>query len=203
MNQPQPSKPVAPAPESNLKWLLIVLAIVIIGGGLYYYFGIYKGSKTTVTASPSPTKSITASPSAKTSASPTSSPSKSSSSDLTYTNTKYGFTLTFPATWEGYKMKEANIAGAEITYYINVPTTDKNATGDSTADAGFYSPFAISVYTLSQWNDVEASDGPHDTLITKNSQYAFGWSHANGNPPSDFNLDNDTAGIIASFKLSQ
>lgn len=56
-------------PKSNLKWLLIVLIIVIIGGGLYYYFGIFKGGKTTVIASPTPTAAIspTASSSTKTS----------------------------------------------------------------------------------------------------------------------------------------
>ena len=184
-------------PKSNLKWLLIVLAIVIIGGGLYYYFGIYKGSKTTVTASPTPTKSTVASPSAKNS--PTSSPTKSPS-DLTYTNTKYGFTLTFPATWEGYKMKEANLDGAVITYYVNMPTKD-NTEEDSTQFASYFSPFAITVYTLDQWNTLEGSEGPHDTLITKSATYAFGWSHANGIPPSDWTKDSDIAGVIASFKL--
>lgn len=60
MNQPQPT----PKSKSYLKWLLIVLAVVIVGSGLYYYFGIYKGSKTTVTTSPTPTKSTAITPSA-------------------------------------------------------------------------------------------------------------------------------------------
>jgi len=46
-------------PKSNLKWLLIVLAVVIIGGGLYCYFGIYKGNQTIVANSPTPTNSVT------------------------------------------------------------------------------------------------------------------------------------------------
>jgi len=56
-------------PKSNLKWLLIALAIVIVGGGLYYYFGIFKGSKTTVTTSPTPGTSV--SPSSNTTKSST------------------------------------------------------------------------------------------------------------------------------------
>lgn len=124
------------------------------------------------------------------------------STDLTYTNTAtYGFTLTFPAAWKGYKFKEAAISGSTMTHYVEIPTTDAAATGDSTADAGYYSPFAISVYTLAQWATVEASEGPKDTLITKNATYAFAWSHANGVPPTDFTKDSDIAGIIASFKL--
>ena len=128
----------------------------------------------------------------------------STSTDLTYTNTDYGFTLTFPAAWKGYKFKEASLEGITMTYYVEVPTTDKNATGDSTADAGYYSPFAIGVYTLAQWAVVEASEGPHDTLITKNDQYAFGWSQANGVPPSDFTqaMRDQIKTIIDSFKLS-
>jgi len=127
--------------------------------------------------------------------------STTTSTDLTYTNSTYGLTMTFPAAWKGYKFKEANLEGATITYYVEVPTTDKSATGDSTADAGYYSPFAISVYTLDQWNTVEASEGPKDTLITKNDQYAFGWSQANGVPPSDFTMSKDIQTIIDSFKL--
>ncbi len=125
------------------------------------------------------------------------------STDLTYTNSTYGFTLTFPAAWKGYKFKEANLSGITMTYYVEIPTTDKNATGDSTADKGYYSPFAISVYTLDQWATVEASEGPKDTLITKNTKYAFGWSQANGVPPTDFTtaMSNEIKTIIASFKL--
>ncbi|OGD57129.1 hypothetical protein A2V71_01695 [Candidatus Berkelbacteria bacterium RBG_13_40_8] len=125
------------------------------------------------------------------------------SADLTYTNSTYGFTMTFPADWKGYKFKEATLEGITQTYYVEIPTTDKNATGDSTADKGYYSPFAISVYTLDQWAEVEASDGPKDTLITKDAKYAFGWSQANGVPPTDFTtaMSNEIKTIIASFKL--
>jgi len=128
----------------------------------------------------------------------------STSTDLTYTNPDYGFTLTFPAAWKGYKFKEASLDGITMTYYVEVPTTDANATGDSTADAGYYSPFAIGVYTLAQWDVVAASEGPHDTLITKNDTYAFGWSQANGVPPSDFTkaMQDQIKTIIDSFKLT-
>lgn len=133
----------------------------------------------------------------------TASTTTTTTTDLTYTNSTYGFTMTFPAAWKGYKFKEANISGATMTYYVEIPSTDASATGDSTADKGYYSPFAISVYTLDEWATVEASEGPKDTLITKNTKYAFGWSQANGVPPTDFTtaMQNEIKTIIASFKL--
>ncbi|MEI6039801.1 MAG: PsbP-related protein [Candidatus Berkelbacteria bacterium] len=118
-----------------------------------------------------------------------------------YTNSKYGFSLTFPKSWEKYKIKEANIEGATATYYVNVPTKFPSSTdGNSTDLKDYYSPFALSVYTLAQWKDVVKSDGPQDSLITKNDKYVFTWTHAQW-APEDFKLDSDIAGIIASFKL--
>lgn len=197
MNQPQPK---TPAPKSNLKWLWIALVIVVVAGALYYYFVIVKGSKTAVTTSPTPTvaTSILISPLTP---SPVPSPSPTAT-NLTYTNSQYGFSLVFPATWADFKMKEAHLSGETATFYINLPTKE-NTQEDVTQYAGYFSPFAIGVYTLAQWAAVEASEGPHDTLIIKNSTYAFGWSHANGIPPDDYKLDDDVAGIIASFKLTQ
>lgn len=133
----------------------------------------------------------------------TSTTTTTTSTDLTYTNPTYGFTMTFPAAWKGYKFKETELSGATMTYYIEVPSTDSSATGDSTSDKGYYSPFAISVYTLDQWATAEAGEGPKDTLITKGTKYAFGWGQANGVPPSDFTtaMSNEVKTIIASFKL--
>lgn len=134
----------------------------------------------------------------------TSTSSASTGAPLTYTNEPYKFTLTFPATWVGYKMKPVEFSDSLKTYYINVLTTDKNFTGDSTASAGFFSPFAITVYTLDQWAKIAASEGPKDTLIAKTAKNAFGWSHANGTPPADFGAkEADIAGIIASFKTTE
>ena len=193
MNQPPPIN----RPQIIAPWLLVVLIIVVLAGGGYFVWYFWNKSQTkiispptTTTTTPSPTTTTT--PSASTSTTTT---------DQTYTNSPYGFTLTFPASWKGYKMKEANFPDSVITYYINIPTTDTSATSDETAEAGYYSPFAITVYTLDQWIQVESSDGPKDTLITKNDQYAFGWSQANGVPPADFTDSEDIKTIIASFKL--
>lgn len=122
--------------------------------------------------------------------------------DLTYTNPAYGFTLTFPATWKGYKIKEAVFEGSSQAYYISIPTTDSSFKGDTTADAGYYSPFVISVYTLDQWQTAQAAEGPKDTLIKQNDKYVFAWSQANGMQPSDWTKSADVKTIIASLKLN-
>lgn len=187
MNQPQPMAPQ----EGTSKWLWIVLVIVIFIVAGYFGWNWYSTNKT---------KSSTATTTPTTTPTTTKTTETTTTGNLTYTNDKYGFTLTFPATWKGYKFKEANIAGAIVTYYVEVPTTDKTFTGDSLQDAGYYSPFVITVMTLAQ-RDALNPEGPNDQLITKNSQYAFGWSQANGTPPSDWTKDADINTIIASFKL--
>lgn len=121
---------------------------------------------------------------------------------LTYTNAQYGFNLTFPSTWKGYKMKEATIEGITATYYINIPTTDTSFQGDTSSDAGYFAPFAISVYTLDQWTAAQAAEGPNDTLIVKGDTYVFAWSQANGIPATDFTMSADIKTIIASLKLN-
>lgn len=123
------------------------------------------------------------------------------SNDLTYTNSDYGFTMTFPASWQGYKMKAVDMTGAVKVYYCNFPTSDKSFTADESADAGYFAPFAIGVYTLVQWADIEAAEGPKPTVLAKNSQYVFTGSQANGIPPTDFKGQGDIGDILKSFKL--
>lgn len=125
------------------------------------------------------------------------------SADITCTNDTYGFTYVRPASWGACKVKEAKLTGITDTFYVEIATKDANfAAGDQVQDAGYYSPFAISVYTPAQWAEVEASEGPHDTKITSNNDYVFAWSQANGIPATDFGTKtDDIKTIIASFKL--
>ena len=171
---------------------------VFYGGFATWYY--YAKISDTYANSPTVTAKNTAK---KTTTTDTTTPTKTAS-PLSYTNATYGFSMEFPATWKGYKFKEAKLEGMVMTYYVELPSSDASfAAGDSTADAGYYSPFAISVYTLEQWDEVAGVDGPHDTLITKSDKYAFAWSPSNGVPASDFTeqMQKDIAGIIASFKL--
>lgn len=186
MGQAKPNQPAV------TKWLWITLIIVAILSGFFVAWYLLLGpGKTTEVITP------VVAPTTTTKTTTTTTPT-----DLIYTNTTYGFTLTFPATWKGYKMKEISFPGETATYYINMPTTDKSAeVANTTYDAGYFAPFAISVYTLDQWVTVEAAEGSKDTLIIKNDTYAFAWSQSNGTAPNDWVQGSDIKGIIASFKL--
>jgi len=187
------------------KWLWITLIIVAVLGGFFvaWYLLLGPGKTTEVVTSittPATTTKTTTTTTTPT-ATGTTSTTPTATTDLTYSNTKYGFTLTFPTTWKGYKFKDASFEDSVATYYINVPTTDESMTANSTAEAGYYSPFALSVYTLDQWITAEAAEGSNATLIDKNDTYAFAWSQASGVPPTDWDKAADIKTIIASFKL--
>jgi len=125
------------------------------------------------------------------------------SADTVCTNATYGFSYVRPTSWGACKTKDVPVTGSTMTYYVEIATKDANfATGDEVQDAGYYSPFAISVFTLDQWTAAQAEANPTDTLIIKNGTYAYAWSQANGVPASDFGTkSNDIKTIIASFKL--
>lgn len=188
-----------PQPKHLSPWIAWSLLVLVIGVASFFVWNYYTDATTawdnSVFSSFVPKHKSTSTTTTTTTA------TTPATTNLTYTNSTYGFTLTFPSTWHGYKMKEVVLTGELKTFYIEVPTTDTSATGSSTADAGYFSPFAISVYTPAQWQEVVNAEGPHDTLITQNSNYVFGWSRSNGIPPSDFTMSADIATIIASFKL--
>lgn len=177
-------------------WLVVVLIIVAVGV-IGYLVWFLMGNKT-----PTPTSNITLTPAAtnKISPSPSTTPS-STPNNLIYSNPQYKFSLTFPSTWSEYRIKEANFPDSKATYYVNMPTKDPTLE-DITQFKGYFSPFAISVYTLDQWSEIEKSEGPTGELITKNSTYAFGWSQANGIPPTDWDKGSDIEKIIESLVMT-
>lgn len=176
------------------KWLLGILIAVIVGSTGFFIW------QYSVLFSPQPQliepKTATKKPVSTT----VKKDSTTVDTTLVYKNSKYGFSLTFPKGWEGYKMKEVNVDGT-TTYYVNIPTKDATDALDTTADKGFYAPFAITAYTAKAWAEAQAGGGTQSTEIAKNDKYVFTWSSANGIPPSDFTGKDDIKGIIDSFKL--
>lgn len=187
---------VSEKPGAIAPWLLIVFIIVLFVGGGYIGWYFYSQSKTTTSTSDLVAITPVASSSVTALVAPT-----SATTDLIYTNSTYGFTMTFPASWKGYKMKEVTMDGAAKVYYCNFPTTDATVMADESADAGYFSPFAIGVYTLSQWADIEAAEGPKPSVLAKNDTYVFTASQANGISPADFVERGDIEGIFDSFTL--
>lgn len=88
--------------------------------------------------------------------------------NIVYTNSTYGFTLTFPQTWKDYTAKSRT---------LNWGTSN---TSDS-VDFGFSaqnSLFNISVHSKSQWQKIKSEEGPTPTYLGENNQYIFGYATA-------------------------
>jgi len=121
-----------------------------------------------------------------------------------YTNSEFGFQLTFPADWKGYKLLEKQVEGTTKTWYAELPTTDPVwATATSTSDAGYVSLFAISAFTDAQWTEMMNAGGQTDTEIVKIGNYTFGYSGAQAGA-TDIEAAKSAAikSIIATFKAS-
>ena len=135
----------------------------------------------------------------------TDSPSGSSAQTTTvnpylYTNTTYGFTLSFNSLWEGYQIKETTIAGATKTYYACVPTSDPLYTSaSSTSLAGTVSLFAFSVYTQAQWTVITSEEGPAPSLVGQSGGWYVGYSPAQAYPEDKAPLASDVSDVLVTF----
>lgn len=204
--------------------LLALLAIVISGGLTYWYFTNQANknqdtlksqinnlenaimaqkngtsTSTTTTPTPSPTTTATTTPSTSPSATTTTSPTPATS--VVYTNTKYGFQLTFPSTWAEYKVGEKNQPTYGYIYYFGLPYVESTYLQDPDMPAGSASLFALTVFTKAQWAQVQADGGPFPTVVSETDQYVFAWGQGQAYPTELATFRADMNGIIASFKL--
>lgn len=179
--------------------LIILAAAVIIGGGAVAYFYAkqptffdYMGPQVV-----HKNTNINANSNKNTN-------TASTQSWKTYTNTKYGFQLTFTDPWKGYKVFETTLTDGTIVLYVAVPTTD-TSWEETNIDKGYASLFAISVLTPAQWAQVESSEGPKDAYISKNGDWVFAWSPAQAAPQDLVDKYGTTlkpSDIVATFELS-
>lgn len=87
---------------------------------------------------------------------------------MVYNNSKYGFSLTFPQTWDGYTTKSRKLNWGDSG------TSDSIDFGYSTQT----SLFNISVLTKNQWKQIKSQAGPKPTYLGENDLYVFGYSTA-------------------------
>jgi len=115
------------------------------------------------------------------------------SQNLNYTNDQYGFSLNFPASWDGYKIKQR-----EINWGMPAGTSTSFDFGFDAQD----SIFNISVLTLSQWSQIQAQEGPKPTFLGSNSSYVFVYdlSQYAANDAMSARR-NEVASVVATFKL--
>ena len=90
------------------------------------------------------------------------------SQDIVYTNSTYGFTLTFPKTWVGYTAKNRTLDWGTLG------TSDSIDFGFSATE----SLFNVNVHTKSQWEKIQAAEGPMPVYLGENDNYVFGYDQA-------------------------
>lgn len=184
--------------------LIILAAAVIIGGGAIACFYVmsptswdYMGNRISVHKNSNKNANANTNNNANTN-------TAALSAWKNYTNSKYGFTMTFPDVWKGYRVFESQLADGTISLYVAVPTTDATWKEEN-IDSGYATIFAIGVLTPAQWTDVQAQGGPvEETYLTKNSNYVFTSSSAQAVPTdliSEYNKTLKPADVIDTFKI--
>lgn len=111
---------------------------------------------------------------------PTSTPT--SSDWHTYTNSKFGFQLTFTDQWKGYKVQEHinnPVAGdySIASYGFLMPTPDKEL---GRFDNGYYNMFSLFVFSKDGWQKEINEDGPKPSLLKESQDYIFALSPSQG-----------------------
>ncbi|MCX6809343.1 MAG: hypothetical protein NTZ65_01130 [Candidatus Berkelbacteria bacterium] len=202
--QPQLTDPKV-RPDKIWKALALIIVSGLVFGGIGYWYGTNNPkteSATTTTATVSATavsSAKTATTSAVTSA--TTSATSETASWKNYSNTKYGFSLTFNDNWKNFQVVEAasNSANSVADLYVCVPTTSTTWTDKKT---GMFCPFAITVATLAEKAGLEQQGNLNPTYIAENSSYAFFYFTAQDSPSDGVSVMNDLKNIIATFKAN-
>jgi hypothetical protein len=98
----------------------------------------------------------------------------------TYTNPTYGFSLTIPNSWTGYKVKSVSIEGAVASFSFELPTTDSFYQADmSNSDAGYADVFSVNVMNKTDW---EGDGEAFGSKIAENSSYVFSSGSSQADP---------------------
>ncbi len=122
-------------------------------------------------------------------------------SALEYANTEYGFKLTFPNSWTGYKFYKKVSDDGSITLYAELPTKDAAFPSSSTSDPGYATMFALSVMTQTQWDAVKNSEGIKPNYLGQNNKYVFAWSSAQAAPTDLVSQFKEIKTVIDTFAV--
>ncbi len=154
--------------------IIIILTIILIGIGVYLFS---KGNKSN-NISENPT-SISVQP---------------TTTGEIYTNTEYGFQVTIPNSWKGYKMETLK-SNSETIFSFELPTTDKNQLLNKN---GYYVIHQIVATPIAQWKEEMKNANPNEPdfcpSLGQNKNYEFCDDQSG---PQDFPLDfADSSGYL-------
>lgn len=97
--------------------------------------------------------------------------SEQSSGGAVFTNNRYGFSLTFPETWQTRTVHTDILEFGNYTFYSDL---DSIIFGLPDKKDIFY----IAIFTKEQWKKVTPETGPNPGYLGENNKYVFAW----GNP---------------------
>ncbi len=112
---------------------------------------------------------------------------KQEKSELIYTNKQFGFSITFPESWSGYRYKEA-------TTTVSFGIKDQDIV------------FSVVIYTKIEWADLENEfkvGGPMPEKLQENEKYIYSYTMSQDSTDLVSPLRNDINTILDSFKLAQ
>lgn len=182
---------------------VIVTASVIGGGGWWYMNKKAKDDKVKLQAQIDDlNKQIKELKAASTTSTSATTIPAATTSWKNYTNTKYGFSLTFSDLWKNFEIvsKTTNDPNVLAYLYVCIPTADASWKGEK---AGFYCPFAITVVEKAQKAAFDAAGDPEKpTFVAENASYAFYYSMSQAGPTDGMTARDDVKKIIATFKAS-
>ena len=181
---------------TSLKVVLLVFAIVLVGA-LAYLVWAQNTAPDTPDNSAAVIKKTPTTPST-TSTTPSTTKTDSTDSWKTYTNSDYGFTLTFGDLWKGYKVKATTIDSAStITYHFTIPYPGIEASEIN--DKGYYSILVVSIFTKDEYNKVENKG----LLLGSNDKYVFAYTtQQDASLERLVTLTDDAKNVVATFKLT-
>lgn len=179
---------------TGLKFWLTVFAIVLVVA-LSYLVWVSNTTPDT-TDSSAVTKKTTASTPSTSSTTPSTTKTDNTDSWKTYTNSEYGFTLTFGDLWKGYKVNESTIDSAStITYHFTMPYSGIEAS--ETNDEGFYPILSVNIFTKDEYNKVENKG----LLLGSNNSYVFTYGGSQESVETLKALQADVTNVASTFKL--
>ncbi len=188
---------------------ILALSTAVVFLSLGYWAGTMQGEEDAATEAETSATAVVSS-TATTSASTTAS-TVSTADWKTYTNSEYGFSLTFNDKWKGYEVinRDSFTGSGKAMYDIYMPTTSKVWQSEK---ANYASMFVITIYDRIAYNKLLAevnteSDDPSElsfsTKLAENANYVATVSYGQDYPQDliDAGLDKNSQVIASTFQF--
>ena len=177
----------------SLKVILLIFAIVLVGVLGYLVWDYQTAPDTADYSVPKLTKQTDSTPAAE-----TETEADETAEWKTYSNTEFGFGLTFNEKWEGYKVKEVKRTENTKSIYFTMPLSGHAASEANAAD--YYPVLTIAVYTEEQYDALAGTN--RGVKIAASDNYVFSYYGSQETIDALKAVQDDIANIVGTFKLT-